>query len=293
MDRPSKAPIDQRVIALYDDFTHRHLDRRLFMERLTALVGAAAAASLLPLLRSNYALAAQVPANDPRLAAGIVTYPGGEGTMRGYLARPASGDELPGVIVIHQNCGLNPHIEDVARRVALLGYVTLAPDLMASVGGTPADEDEAMVKFAQLDRAAALADALKSLDYLRARADVNGRLGAVGFCWGGSIANLLATVSPVLAAVVAFYGVAPPLDRVPTIKAALLLHYAGLDTRVDATRPGYEAALRKAGVRYQAYVYPGVNHAFFDDTNVARYNEAAAELAWQRTVAFLDATLKG
>jgi carboxymethylenebutenolidase len=258
MDRSVLDRIDQRVIALYDDFTHTHLDRRLFMERLTALVGSAALASaMLALLRSNYARAEQVKADDPRLATSHVTYPGSTGTVKGYVARPAGSERLPGVIVIHQNRGLNPHIEDVARRLALAGYVTLAPDFMSSLGGTPADEDEAIKEFAKLQPATVLADGLASIAYLRSRSDVGPKLGAVGFCWGGGGVNLLATAAPDLAAVVAYYGVAPPLDKVANIKAALLLHYAALDERVNATRPAYEEALKKAGVSYTAYVYEG------------------------------------
>jgi carboxymethylenebutenolidase len=292
MDRRGSTPIDQRVIDLYDDFTHRHLDRRLFMQRLTTLVGAAAAATLAPLLRSNYALAAQVPANDPRLAAGSVAFPGASGEIKAYLARPTGTARLPGVIVIHQNRGLSPHIEDVARRVALTGYVAVAPDCLSALGGTPADEDAAMALFPKLQSPVALTELLKTIDYLRARPDVTAKIGVVGFCWGGTMSNLVATASPALAAVVAYYGVAPPLDDVPDIKAALMLHYAGLDDRVNATRPAYEEALKKARVSYTAYVYDGANHAFNDYTNAARYNEAAAKLAWQRTTAFFDAKLK-
>jgi carboxymethylenebutenolidase len=293
MDRSANDPIDQRVIALYDDFTHRHLDRRLFMERLSKLLGsAAAAASLLKLLRSNYALAEQVKADDPRLATATVTYPGSTGPMSGYLARPTGTARLPGIIVIHQNRGLNPHICDVARRAALAGYVALAPDLMASLGGTPANEDEAMAGFAKLQLPVALADSLKTRDYLESRPDLTGKYGVVGFCWGGGVANRVATAAPDLGAGVAFYGVAPPLDKVADIKAPLLLHYAGLDDRVNATRGPYEEALKKAGVSYAAYLYDGVNHGFNDDTGAARYNEAAAKLAWSRTIAFFDEKLK-
>lgn len=293
MDRSVLDQIDQRVIALYDDFTHTHLDRRLFLDRLAKLVGSSALAlSMMELLRSNYARAAIVGADDPRLAIEHLAYAGASGPVKAYLARPKGTEKLPGVIVIHQNRGLNPHIEDVARRLALAGYVALAPDFMSQLGGTPADEDKAMQEFGKLNRDLVTADAVKAVAYLKTRADVTGKLGAVGFCWGGSNANELATSSPDLAAVVAYYGVAPPLEKVPDIKAALLLHYAALDTRVDATRPAYEEALRKAGVRFQSYTYEGANHAFNDDTNAARYNEAAAKLAWQRTLDFLARNLK-
>ncbi len=284
--------IDQRVIALYDDFTHRHFDRRLFMEKLTTLVGATAAAAMLPLLRSNYALAEQVKADDPRLVAQNITYPGSSGEVKAYLARPKGADKLPGVIVIHQNRGLNAHIDDVARRVALAGYVALAPDFMSPLGGTPADEDKAMQDFAKVQMPVAVADAVKTVAYLKSRPDVTGKIGGVGFCWGGGMVNQLAVSAPDLTAGVAYYGVAPPLDKVASIKAALILNYAGLDDRVNATRPPYEEALKKAGVSYTAYVYDGANHAFNDDTNAARYNEAAAKLAWQRTLDFFNAKLK-
>ena len=294
MDRSILEQIDQRVITLYDDFTHNHLDRRLFLERLTALVGSSAlATAMMALLRSNYALAAVVEANDPRLATERLSYPGASGPVKAYLARRKGSEKLPAIIVIHQNRGLNPHIEDIARRLALVGYVALAPDFMSPLGGTPADEDEAMKEFAEMKPEVAAADAAKGVAYLKSRADVTGKIGAVGFCWGGGGVNRLATLSPDLAAAVAFYGVAPPLDQVPNIKAALLLNYAGLDDRVNATRPGYEEALKKAGVSYQAYTYGGVNHAFFDDTNAARYNEAAAKLAWQRMLDFFAQKLQG
>jgi carboxymethylenebutenolidase len=289
MDRSILDRIDQRVIALYDDFTHRHLDRRLFMARLSALVGAAAAAQMLPLLRSNYALAAQVKADDPRLEAGKLRASG----AIYYRARPKGTERLPGVIVIHQNRGLNPHIEDVARRVALAGYVALAPDFLSGLGGTPEDEDEAMTRFTQLKTPDAVAFGLGAIAYLKAMQDAGPKIGVVGFCWGGGIVNRLAVSSPDLSAAVAFYGVAPPLDQVPNIKAKLLLHYAALDTRVGATRAPYEAALKKAGVEFTSYTYEGANHAFFDNTAGARYNEEAAKLAWQRTLAFFAATLKG
>ena len=293
MDRSVLGQIDQRVIALYDDFTHRHLDRRLFLDRLTKLVGSSAlAVSMMALLRSNYAQAAIVAADDPRLSIEHPTYPGASGPVKAYLARPNGTEKLPAVIVIHQNRGLNPHIEDVARRLALAGYVALAPDFMSPLGGTPADEDKAMQEFAQVKPEVATADAVKAVAYLKTRADVTGKIGAVGFCWGGGNANELATASPDVAAVVAYYGVAPPLDQVPNIKAALLLHYAGLDTRVGATRAPYEAALKKAGVRFQSYTYEGANHAFNDDTQAARYDAAAAKLAWQRTLDFLARNLK-
>jgi carboxymethylenebutenolidase len=285
--------MDQRIIRLYDDFTHGHLDRRLFLERLAALVGSTAAAlALLPQLDSNHALAQTVPEADPRLATGEVTYPGSTGPVRGYLARPAGSAKAPGVVVIHENRGLQPHIRDVARRAALAGYVALAPDLMSAIGGTPASEDEARTKFARVAIPVALADALKTLDYLRSRPDATGRLGAVGFCWGGGMIGRLAASGADLQAGVVFYGVAPALEQVPAIRAALLLHYAGTDDRVNATVPPFEAALKAAGKAYTIHVYDGTQHAFHNDTAGARYDAAAARLAWSRTIEFFDRTLR-
>lgn len=284
--------MDQRIIELYDDFTHRHLDRRLFLERLARLVGSrAAAAALMASLRSNYALAETVPANDARLATARVVMPGPAGAVRGYLARPKGDARLAGVIVIHQNRGLNPHIEDVTRRVALENYVALGVDCMSAIGGTPADEDAAMAEFAKLKPETAVAELVQAVSFLKARPDVNGRLGVVGFCWGGGMVNRLVEAAPELNAGVAFYGVAPPLDQVPKIKAALLLHYAGLDQRAGATRPAYEAALKAASIDFTSHTYEGANHAFFDDTT-ARYDAKAAALAWERTTAFFATHLK-
>jgi carboxymethylenebutenolidase len=285
--------MDQRIIDLYDDYTHRHLDRRLFIERAARLAGgAAAAAALLPLLQANYAAAQQVAADDARLEAGRVEVTGAAKPVAAYLARPKGTDRLPGVIVIHENRGLNPHIEDVARRAALAGFVALAPDLLSASGGTPASEEAAMAAIRALDRAQAVAELKAAIAYLRGRPDSNGRVGAVGFCWGGGMANLLATAAPDIDAVAVFYGPVPPLDAVARIKAPLLLNYAGLDTRIDADLPAYEAALKKAGVHYTLHMYQGVNHAFHNDTSAARYDAAAAKLAWQRTIDFFDRTLK-
>jgi carboxymethylenebutenolidase len=285
-------PVDQRIIELYDDFIHRHLDRRLFLARATRLVGSSAVAlSLLASLRSNYALAETVPVQDPRLATEPVEIAGAAGPVKGYAARPKGSAKLPGIVVIHQNRGLNPHIEDVTRRLALEGYVALGVDCLSALGGTPRDEDEAMARFATLKPDVALAELVQALGYLKTRPDATGKLGAIGFCWGGGMVNRLAEAAPDLNAGVAFYGVAPPLDQVTRIKAAMLLHYAGLDQRVGATRAGYEAALKQAGVPFASYTYAGANHAFFDDTS-GRYDAAAAKLAWARSTAFLAGHLK-
>jgi carboxymethylenebutenolidase len=286
--------VDQRIIALYDDFTHRHLDRRRFLEEAGKLVGGTAAASAaLSLLQSNRALGQIVAPNDSRLTTRKITYPGASGAVKAYLARPAGDAKLPGIVVIHENRGLMPHIEDVARRVALAGYVALAPDLMSASGGTPDDEEKARVAFAKVDLAVARSDAVAALAFLKSRPDVSGRVGAVGFCWGGGMVNYLAVAAPDLDAGTVYYGRTPPLEEVAKIRAPLLLHYAGLDEQLTATVPAYEEALKKAGKSYTLYVYPGVNHAFNNDTGAARYDKVAATLAWERTIAFFDKSLKG
>jgi len=286
--------MDQQIIDLYDDFTHRHLDRRLFLERLAKLVGSTAAAiALLPQLESNYALAQTVPETDARLKTEDVTFPGSQGPVKGYVARPASGARAPGVVVIHENRGLHPHMRDVARRLAIAGYVALAPDLLSAIGGTPANEDEALAKFPQIRQAPfALADALKSIDYLRGRPDASGKVGVVGFCWGGGIVGQIAASGADVNAAVVFYGAAPSLDKVPAIRAPLLLHYAGNDGFVNPTVPPFEAALKAGGKTYTLYMYEGVQHAFHNDTAGPRYDAAAAKLAWTRTIDFFDRTLR-
>ena len=286
--------MDQRIFDLYDDFIHSHLDRRLFLQRLTRLVGSTAGAvALLSQLQSNYALAQTVSPTDPRVRTEDVTYPGSQGPVKGYVARPASADKAPGVVVIHENRGLHPHIMDVARRFATVGYVALAPDLLSSVGGTPASEDEALAKFAQIRQSpASLADALASVDYLRARPDATGKVGVVGFCWGGGIANEIAASGANIGAAVVFYGATPALDKVPAIRAPLLLHYAGNDGFVNPTVPAFEAALKANGKTYTMYTYEGTQHAFHNDTAGPRYDSAAAKLAWARTIEFLDRTLR-
>jgi carboxymethylenebutenolidase len=285
--------MDQRIIALYDDFTHRHLDRRLFLEQLTKLLGSGALAmTVMASLRSNYAQAQTVPANDARLVTTHVVMPGAAGEVKAYLARPKSDAKLPGIIVIHQNRGLNPHIEDVTRRIALENYEALGVDCMSALGGTPADEDKAMADFSKLTPDVATAELVQAVTFLKARPNVNGKLGTIGFCWGGGMVNRLAEASPDINAAVAFYGVAPPLDQVPKIKAAMLLNYAGLDERVNATRPAYEDALRTAKIDYTIDVYPNVNHAFFDDTGRERYSADAAKVAWDRAKDFFAKHLK-
>lgn len=291
-ERPT---ITQAMIDAYDDYTHLTLDRRGFMEQLTRLAGSgAAAAAIAPLIGANAAQAAMVAADDPRLRGEETPWPGATGEMRGYLVRPVeSMEKLPAVIVIHENRGLNEHVRDVARRVALEGFVTLAPDFLSPAGGTPADEDKAREMIGQLDAEQTTANAASAIRFLQDGGLSTGAVGAVGFCWGGGLVNRLAVAAPELKAAVAYYGAQPKAEDAAKIKAGLLLHYAGLDERINAGIPAYEAALKAARVDYTVYVYDGVNHAFNNDTSAARYNAAAAKLAWERTVAFLQAKLVG
>ena len=292
---PADAPkITQAMIAAYDEYTHLTLDRRGFMRTLTGLAGsAAAAAAIAPLLGASKARAAIVPADDTRLSTTSVAFPGSGGTeMKGYMAMPADASGLlPGVIVIHENRGLNPHIEDVARRMALEGFVALAPDFLSPDGGTPDDEDKARTMIGELDGRTTTAHAVAAADWLAGLEATTDKVGAVGFCWGGGLVNDLAVADPKLVAGVAYYGRQPSAEDAAKIKAALLLHYAGLDERIDAGIPAYEAALDKAGVTHTIHVYDGVNHAFNNDTSTARYDKAASDLAWGRTVAFFKEKL--
>ena len=263
------------------------MSRRTFLDRLAALVGGSAAASaLLPLLGNNYALAQVVPETDPRIVAETIDVPGVP-NLKGYLVRPKQGTKWPAVLVVHENRGLNPHIKDVTRRLATEGFLALGLDFLSPLGGTPDDDDKGREMFGQLKPADALADAKAAVAYLEKHPNGTGKVGAVGFCWGGGVVNNLAVNEPDLDAGVAYYGAQPKAEDVPKIRAALLLHYAGLDQRTNAGIPAYEAALKAAGKTYELYVYPGVNHAFNNDTGGARYNKEAADLAWGRTLAFL------
>lgn len=285
--------ITQAMIDAYDEYTHLTLDRRNFMEKLTRLAGSsAAAAAIAPLLAANAAHAAMVPENDDRLQAEDITFPGSDGEMKGYLVRPAEGQSPFGaVIVVHENRGLNPHIRDVARRVALEGFVALAPDFLSPHGGTPTDEDQARSMFSQLDAAQATANAVATVEFLETLDGTNGKVGAVGFCWGGGMVNRLAVNAPSLDAAVAYYGSQPDSEEVAKIEAPLLLHYAGLDQRVNAGIDAFRDALEAAGKEYTIHVYEGANHAFNNDTSEARYNKEAADLAWERTIGFLKEKL--
>jgi len=285
--------MDPRIIELYDDYTHRPLERRVFLERLAAIAGGTAAAmALLPLIENNYARAAIVDPGDARVASGMIGFPGATGELRAYLATPKAGPaKRAGVIVIHENRGLNPHIQDVARRVAVGGFTALAPDMLTPLGGTPADEDAARAAIGRLDRADAVRNLVAAVAYLKGRPDATGGVGAVGFCWGGGMVNLLAVAAPDLTAGAPFYGLVAPAADVPKIRAKLQLHYAGNDARINAGIAEYEAALRASKVPYELFMYDGAEHAFHNDTAGARYSKAAAELAWSRTMAFFRQTL--
>ena len=277
-------PVNQPMIELYDEYTHRPLARRVFLERLVALAGSTAAAqAFLAVIEPSYAQAAVVPADDPRLGAAPYT---ASPELKGTLVYPkAKGPEIKDnlVIVIHENRGLNPHIEDVARRVALEGLHAFAPDFLTPYGGTPSDEDQARDMFAKIDMARVVRSAADVIAAFKQK-NSSMKIGAVGFCWGGGSVNSIATAAPGLDAGVAFYGVAPKLEDVPKIKATMMLHYGALDARVNATKEPFENAMKAAGVSFQSFMYEGANHAFHNDTSPERYVEAAAKLAWQCTM---------
>ena len=277
--------MDQRIINLFDEYTHKPLSREVFLKKLAALTGSTAAAiAVLPLLEVNYAQAATIPDQDDRLFTEKISYPG-EGTdMKAYVARPKEEKRYPVVMVIHENRGLNPHIEDVTRRMALEGFLVIAPDALSPFGGTPADADKARELFGQLDAAKNLSNFNKGFAYAKSRKDATQKSGCIGFCWGGGLANQLAVNMPDLNVAVPFYGRQPDAADVPKIKAFVQLHYGGLDERINAGIPAYEEALKKAGTRYELFIYEGAQHAFNNDTAPTRYNEAAAKLAWSRTV---------
>ena len=281
--------MDQQIINLFDEYTHKPLSREVFMKRLTSLTGSTAAAlTTLSLLEVNYAKAATIDLQDDRLMTERIVYPGDGTEMKGYVARPKADGKYPAIVVIHENRGLNPHIEDVTRRAALAGYLALAPDALSPLGGTPADADQARDMFQKLDASKNLNNFIKAFDYLKSRKDGNGKFGTVGFCWGGGIVNQLAVNVPDLKAAVAFYGRQPESTDVYKIKAAVQLHYAGTDERINAGIAAYEEALKKAKVTHELYSYEGAQHAFHNDTAPTRYNEAAAKLAWERTLAFFQ-----
>lgn len=284
--------MDQKIIDLYDEYTHAPLPRRVFLERLALMVGGAAAIpAILAQIEPNYALAAQVAADDGRIAAEKVSFQGATGDVAGYLARPKLTDKAPAVIVIHENRGLNPYVEDVTRRLATEGFVALAPDLLSPLGGTPSDPDKARELIGQLEADKTVNNLVGAMSYLMAYRYSNAKVGVIGFCWGGGMVNRLAIKAPDLKAGVAFYGPAPDPSLVGAIKAPLLLHYAGLDQNINAKVPAYDEALTKAGVSHQIHMYDGVNHAFHNDTSAERYNKQAADLAWSRSIEFFKKNL--
>lgn len=283
--------MDQRIINLYDEYTHKPLSRNEFLKKLVLLTGSVAAAmAVLPTIEVNQAHAAITPDED--LFTERISYPGVNGEMQAYIARPKEEKKYAAVIVIHENRGLNARIEDVTRRAAMAGYLAIAPNALAPLGGTPANEDEARAKFQELKPEDNLQNFIKVFDYLPKRKDFNGTTGCVGFCWGGAMANNLAVNVPSLKAGVPFYGRQPKAEDVPKIKAALQLHYAENDQGVNAGIAAYEDALKNNKITYELYMYPGAQHAFHNDTAPSRYNEAAAKLAWQRTLDFFSKHLK-
>ncbi|TGE25542.1 dienelactone hydrolase family protein [Hymenobacter aquaticus] len=277
--------MDQRIINLFDEYTHKPLTRKEFIERLVKLTGGMALAmSALSVLDPGYAQAATIEETDKDLITEEVSWPGDEATMKGYLARPKGRKKRGAVVVIHENRGLTPHIKDVTRRVAKAGYLALGVDALSPLGGTPANEDEGRTLIGKLDAEQNLGNYLRALNYLRTRPDSNGKTGGVGFCWGGALANQLAVHDSRLNAAVAYYGMQPKPEDVAMIKAHVLLHYGGLDERVNAGAAAYEAALKAAHVPYEQFIYQGANHAFNNDSSPARYNAEAAKLAWERTL---------
>jgi len=295
MKKIRKEDVKQEVFDLYDDYVHSKIDRRDFMNQLSAYaVGGLTVASLSSFLMPKYSEKVQVQSDDPRLKSEYVEYdsPKGAGKMRGLLVRlKDSKKKLPGIVVVHENRGLNPHIEDVARRAALAGFIAFAPDALFPLGGYPGNDDDGREMQRKRDRDEMLEDFIAAYDFLKNNKECTGKVGAVGFCFGGWIVNMMAVRIPDMPATVPFYGGQPPVEDVPAIKASLLIQYAALDTRVNAGWPDYEAALKANNKDYVAYIYPDVNHGFHNDTT-PRYDEAAAKLAWQRTVDFFKEKLK-
>jgi carboxymethylenebutenolidase len=284
--------MDQKFIDLYDDYAQGSLDRREFLKKLAVLAGGTAAAvTLLPLIENKYAQAQVVPKDDPRLHVENIKYPGETGEVLAHFARPKGDEKLPGVIVIHENRGLNPHTEDVARRAAIEGFIAIAPDALSPLGGTPEDVNEARSLMRKLDSQATVKNYVAAVQYLKTHPQSTGKVGCMGFCWGGGMTNQVAVHSPDLAAAVPFYGRQPTSEDVPKIKASMLIHYAGLDERINAGIEAFEAALKEASIEYKIFMYEGAGHAFFNDTG-SRYHKEAALLAWERTIAFLKEKLK-
>jgi carboxymethylenebutenolidase len=295
-ERKTAADFDPDLLILFDAYVHGHIDRRGFLDRARKFaVGGLTAGMLLDMLSPKFAEAQQVATDDRRLRTERLPYPSPQGseTTSGYFVRPANATgPLPGILVVHENRGLNPHIEDIARRLALDSFVAFAPDALAPLGGYPGSEDEARTRFRELDQTKTREDMVAAVAFLQKRPECTGRVGAVGFCYGGGIVNMLATRVPDLGAAVPFYGSAAPAEDVPSIKAPLLIHYAGEDRGINARWPAFETALEAASVRYTMHMYEGAQHGFNNDTT-PRYDEAAAKLAWERTVAFFNQHLRG
>jgi carboxymethylenebutenolidase len=291
----SNEDLGPEVFDLFDQYVHSRINRREFMEKVSRYAaGGVTAAAIYDYLSPKYTDAQQIKADDPRIHSAYITYdsPKGGGQIRGLFCRPAADDgKLPGIVVVHENRGLNPHIEDVARRTALAGFIALAPDALTPLGGYPGNDDDGRQLQSQRNRNEMLEDFITGFEYLKAHPACNGKVGVVGFCFGGWITNMMAVRLPDLLAAVPFYGTQPDADQVPEIKAPLLLHYAELDQRVNNGWPAYEKALKENNKEYSAYIYPGVQHGFHNDTT-PRYNKEAAELAWQRTIDFFDKNLK-
>jgi len=296
MERKTASDFDPDVLILFDAYVHGAIDRRGFLHKASKYAaGGMTAAMMLDALNPRFAEAQQVAKDDARIKAEYVTFPSPQGnsTTKGYLVRPANAKgKLPGVLVVHENRGLNPHIEDIARRLALDNFVAFAPDALAPLGGYPGDEDQARQLFPKLDQAKTREDFVAAYGFLKGLADSTGKVGVVGFCYGGGIANMLATRLPDLGAAVPFYGNQASAEDAAKIKAPLLVHYAENDQRINAGWPAYEAALKAANVPHTMHMYPGTQHGFNNDTT-PRYDEAAAKLAWQRTIEFFNKHLRG
>jgi carboxymethylenebutenolidase len=295
MSQINKEDIKQEVFDLYDDYAHNRLDRREFVQKLSVYaVGAVTVPALMSFLMPDYKGNVQIKADDPNLKSEYIKYdsPKGGGSIKGLLSEPKDNKgKLGGIIVVHENRGLNPYIEDVARRAALAGFITLAPDALTPLGGYPGDDDKGREMQSKRDPKEMLEDFIAAFYYLKNHKDCNGKVGVVGFCFGGGIANQMAVRVPELAAAVPFYGSQPPAEDVPKIQAPLMLHYASLDTRITGGWPAYEAALKANGKKYEAFIYDNVNHGFHNNTT-PRYDKAAADLAWSRTIDFFNKYLK-
>ncbi|MDT3401715.1 dienelactone hydrolase family protein [Mucilaginibacter terrae] len=295
MSQIDKNDIKQEVFDLYDDYAHNRLDRRGFMQKLSLYaVGGLTVPSLMSFLMPNYETTLQIKPDDTRLKSEYIKYPSpkGGGDIKGLLSKPADAKKkLGGVIVVHENRGLNPYIEDVGRRAALAGFISLAPDALTPLGGYPGNDDEGRIMQSKRDKGEMEQNFIDAYTYLKNHKDCNGKVGVVGFCYGGGISNMMAVRVPDLAAAVPFYGSQPAVEDVPKINAPLMLHYASLDTRITAGWPAYEAALKANNKKYQAFIYEGANHGFHNDTT-PRYDKAAAELAWKRTIDFFAENLK-